>query len=379
MQQCLAPNTYKSLGSNKADHGVDDLILFRVLKSNWLCAAVILGIALSCSQTKTHKVQGSMVQVSTNFKNPGRWGLGDLSCTPPGPGPLFRAKPLEVLMPFKFGFLEGPVWSHETQSLFLSAWNPVAPTGGKGPPTSILEKTGASWKISSPSGLIRSNGLARDTGRGLVAALHDDRAIGRISPVDGRRQLLAAGFRGKPFNAPNDLVIRSDGNLYFTDPDYQNDGRSGQQPVTGVYRISPLGEVFLIDGQRREPNGITLSPDEKTLYVGSAEGVIFSYDLSPEGTVGTARVFARPKTGVDGMSVDCLGQVYAALYEKQELVVYPPGPLENGALEVIEIARVPLGYNITNVAFGGADQRTLYITTEGHLFQLESQVQGAAY
>jgi gluconolactonase len=286
-------------------------------------------------------------------------------------GKLLMGSPEEIPLPAPYEFLEGPVWLKSERSLFLSAWNFNEPTQGKGPPTTILRLSGATWSQLSPKGAIRSNGIALDQTGMLVAALHDDQSIARLIPKDLSKHTVVGSYHGRPFNSPNDLTIRSDGYVYFTDPAYQIDGRPGQKPVTGVYRVSPQGQTFLVDGMRREPNGIALSPDEKTLYVGSAEGIIFSYDVASDGSTGAPKDFAKPGKNIDGMTVDCLGNVYATLHEAQEFVVYSP--------KGQEIERIKVGHKITNLAFVAVDQKTLVITTAGHLFKMPSRVSGAAY
>lgn len=344
-----------------------------------LSRIILLGLYLmgttGCYKIGDQQVQRSAEGDTLRSSPSGRSASGTPNCIP-HPGPLFESEPEEILLPRSFGFLEGPVWIEGDQSLLLSAWNFSDPTDGKGPPTTILQKTGDSWKEWSAQGLIRSNGLATTSDGKIFAALHGDQAIGQISRTDGSYQIIADRFNGKPFNSPNDLVIKKDGTVFFTDPNYQNDNRPGQDSITGVYRVSPQGEVYRVDDKRLQPNGIALSPDEKSLYVGSSDGIIYRYDISHDGSVGEANIFARPHAGIDGMSVDCLGQIYATLHERRELVVYRPAP-DGG--EAKEVARLSVRYNITNVAFGGPDYKTLYITTAGHLYSVPSKIPGSPY
>jgi gluconolactonase len=343
----------------------------------WMVAAgIVAWVNTPRVDASTPKDQGEGVAASNSGKTTkvqlsgNRWASQDLDCSPPQgrllPGPI-----QEISLPKPYEFLEGPAWLKTQHTLVLSAWNFSDPTEGKGPPTTILALSDNVWSERSAKGVLRTNGLAVDQKGALIAALHDDQSIGSLPLNTEQRQTIAKSFQGRPFNSPNDLTIRSDGTIYFTDPSYQNDNRPGQKPVTGVYRVSSQGEVFLVDGSRQQPNGIALSPDEKTLFVGTAEGIIFRYSVAADGSTGGAQTFSHPGKNIDGMTVDCLGNIYASIHEAQEFVVYNP----MGA----EIERVKVGYKITNLAFSDMDQKTLVITTAGHLFKMPSQVSGAAY
>jgi gluconolactonase len=303
---------------------------------------------------------------------PANAATGAASCPETAASPLPPEAPLEELaLPTAFEFLEGPVWIASEQALYLSAWNFSDPTDGRGPPTTILKWSNSAWSTFAPKGALRSNGLAVAPNGHLMAALHDGQEVARVSLADGHRTSVARTFQAKTFNSPNDLAVRKDGTVYFTDPDYQRDGRPGQGQMTGVYRVSPSGQVALVDGARKLPNGIALSPDESTLYVGSAESKIFRYAVASDGSTGAAQVFAETAGGVDGMTVDCRGNVYATIHEAKQVVVHGP----TGAL----LGRRDLPFKVTNVAFGGADSKTLFITTAGHLYYVRALLPGAPY
>jgi gluconolactonase len=171
---------------------------------------------------------------------------------------------------------------------------------------------------------------------------------------------VVAGEYGSPpdrFNSPNDLVRRSDGNIYFTDPSYQNGNDSSPQGGEFAYRIAPNGTVTRLSDTPSRPNGITLSRDEATLYVGGNNGVR-SYGVDASGAVGTTGTpFGGINGGSDGMGRDCAGNLY---FTSGTTVLVRSS---TGA----DLGSIPLGSGInlnqiTNVAFGGSDQKTLFVT-----------------
>ena len=161
--------------------------------------------------------------------------------------------------------------------------------------------------------------------------------------------------------------MRSDGTIYFTDPDWQLGGRDSETDTTGVYRIAPGGEVDQFETGLRNPNGIALSPDERTLYVGSQNDPVMAYALAADGTVGARSEFAGV-SGTDGLAVDCAGNVYITAGQVQ---VFDP---DGEPLGTITAAETP-----ANVAFGGADRRTLYITARRGLYAIQLNVPGYPY
>ncbi|MES2745298.1 MAG: SMP-30/gluconolactonase/LRE family protein [Bdellovibrionota bacterium] len=278
-------------------------------------------------------------------------------------------KPVEVSMPRAKDFLEGPVWIESEQALVFSAWD-FSGDQSNGPMSSILRLQGLNWTIYSNSGVFGTNGIAIDSKGRLLGALHDKQQIAFLS-ADGKREVIASSFEGKTFNSPNDLTVRSDGVVYFVDPDYQKAGRAGQ-PVTGVYGVKTNGEVFLVDKTIPRPNGIILTLDEKTLYVGGEDGAIHRYKLAADGTTTReATDFVRTAAGVDGLGIDCQGNLYFTLPSIQEVHIYSPA----GKL----YTRIKFPLNTTNIAFGGADKKTMFVTTAGRLYKVDMKVPGLPY
>ena len=164
----------------------------------------------------------------------------------------------------------------------------------------------------------RHNGLTRDLQGRLLAAEHDGRRISRLEH-DGSTTVLANQFQGRQLNRPNDVVVKSDGSIYFTDPwTFRRPREQWEQTISGVYRLSPdLGTLTLLVGDFVVPNGLAFSPDETILYVNdSRKGIIRAFDVQDDGTVSlaTQRLFADmrgEREGVpDGMKVDSEGNVY---------------------------------------------------------------------
>jgi gluconolactonase len=233
----------------------------------------------------------------------------------------------------------------------------------------------------------KSNGLFFDAKGRLIAACGANgglRAIVEIKP-DGSTAKLYDKFNGKAFNSPNDLVIDSHGNIYFSDPRYV-----GPEPMEldhqSVYRITPEGKVTRVTKTISKPNGVHLSPDEKRLYVAETNNGSFdvtkepdpdnppkmtmtlnAFVLNPDGTVGKQTQLADfgQKTGTDGMTIDTEGNIYAAVRNEDRfgIVVFSP--------EGKERAYIPTPSLPTNCTFGfGEDAHSLYVTAGGGLYRI---------
>jgi gluconolactonase len=265
-----------------------------------------------------------------------------------------------------FVFVEGPVWSDQLNGLLFSEMDFGAPADN-GPPSTIhlLTADRQHFVFLENGG---SNGLGIDE-KGLWACTHDTQAVSRIDLSSRGRQVVIADTAGKHFNSPNDLVISSSGHVYFTDPDWQLGKRTNETGITGVYWASPQGKVTLVDGTLPKPNGIQLSPDERTLYVGANDGKLYAYTVKG-GNPGARRVFAEVD-GPDGMAIDCAGNLYATSHGAGRIEVCAP----NGK----NLASVPVAPKTTNAAFGGADRKTLFITAGGGVYSMPTQVPGYPY
>ena len=221
----------------------------------------------------------------------------------------------------------------------------------------------------------RANGLTRDLQGRLIACEHDSRRVTRLE-LDGSLTVVAKSFQGRRLNRPNDVVVKSDGCIYFTDP-WTSPLPPEEWDLTfsGVYRITPdLGTMSLLVPDFVLPNGLAFSPDESVLYINDTRRRhIRAFDLMPNGMLArqTDRVFADlsgDEPGVpDGMKVDVQGNVYCG---------------GAGGIWVMDPRGKKLGRIVhgapatTNIAFGGDDWKTLYFTSRNHLGSLKVQVPG---
>jgi gluconolactonase len=272
-------------------------------------------------------------------------------------------------------FLEGPTWVADPGYLLMSDMR--AATGPQRvQPSTMLRYTPGSTTVETAIAESGSNGLAvSPDGQSVVAATHDQRSVSRYQLSDLSRQVVAANFQGAAFNSPNDVTIRSDGVIYFTDPDFQRGRRAdAMRGRTNVFRVSG-GTVSLVDDALREPNGIALSPDGSTLYVGAyGENKIYSYPVRADGSTGTRTLFASI-AGPDGGTIDCAGNVYWASGTDGLVHVFSP----TGAA----LGTVASAAGTTNVAFGGTDRQTLFITSgrtgDSGLYSVHLGVPGYPY
>jgi gluconolactonase len=263
------------------------------------------------------------------------------------------------------GPAEGPLWWHEGRYLLFSDIHnnkrmKYAPGGG----VSLHQE---------PTN--RANGLTRDMQGRLVACEHDGRRVSR-QEADGSITVVANSFQGRQLNRPNDVVVKSDGCIYFTDP-WTSPAAPQQWDLqySGVYRVTPdLGTMSLLTDDFVVPNGLAFSPDESVLYINdSRRGHIRAFELMPSGMLAkqTDRVFADlrgDEPGVpDGMKVDVEGNVYCG--GSGGLWIFDPSGRKLG--------RIAHGASATtNLAFGGDDWKTLYFTSRNHLGAVNVKISG---
>jgi gluconolactonase len=242
----------------------------------------------------------------------------------------------------------------------------------------------AGYNGDDPAGLeLGTNGLVFDDRDRLVMADHGNRQIARLDESDYTRTTLAGRFEGKRLNSPNDLVIHSSGDIYFTDPPYGleglNDSPVKELDFNGVYRLSAAGELTLVTRELSYPNGIVLSPDERTLYVAvsdPANPVWMAYDIGASGDVGGGRVLfdasalvREGRVGVpDGLTVDREGNLFAS-GPGGVLVISPDGR---------HLGTIRTGQATSNVTFGD-DGSSLYITADMNLMRIRLTTGGIGF
>jgi gluconolactonase len=247
--------------------------------------------------------------------------------------------------------VEGPVWIDGSLYVSHIQEGVAAP-----PPARILKITGTTAEeFLLDAG---TNGLAVNAMGNIVGARHTTGDIATLNLGTKAFTPVAGQYMSARFNSPNDLAIRRDGNIYFSDPDFQAPS-SRPQNQTRVYRVSPTGMVSVVDANLSNPNGVTLSLDENTLYVATS-GNTYRYPVMADGSVGSGTMM-NGVPGSDGMVIDCAGNLYLTDGNGHRVVVVTS---TGGAVGTISMG-IPNEANPTNVAFGGADRRRLYITTRG--------------
>ena len=253
-----------------------------------------------------------------------------------------------------YQFTEGPVWNNEAQSLLFSDI-----------PANTIYKMHATGEISpfrKPSQ--NANGLAFDKEGNLLIAEHSGRKISSLSP-EGKYSTIVDNYNGVALNSPNDVIIDSKGAIYFTDPPY---GRPKDATDTlgfnGVYRFFK-GKTQLITDELYRPNGLALSPDERTLYVANSgqPKLFMKYPVSKSGKVGKGEVFYNASSlngegNPDGIKVDQNGNIFAT--GPGGVLVFSP---EAKLLGTIKFPETP-----ANLAFGGSDRKILYVTARTGLY-----------
>lgn len=259
-----------------------------------------------------------------------------------------------------FVFTEGPLWHPDGFYYFVDIRSNVLyrMTPGRAPEV-VREKTGG------------GNGTTFDLQGRLVLCEGDNRRVTRTS-ADGRIEVLVDRFEGKRLNRPNDVVCKSDGSLYFTDPGLRVPLPERELPYAGVYRIAPDGAITMV-ADFEYPNGLAFSPDERLLYVANTRWTQYVHvlELDAGGTMVRRRIFADmssdEKEGVpDGMKVDVEGRVYCT--GPGGTWVFAP---DGTRLGIIRTPEVP-----ANLAFGGPDLRTLFLTARTSVYTLRVKVPG---
>lgn len=250
---------------------------------------------------------------------------------------------------------EGPAWSRQGYLLFsdfetntIHRYDP-----GKGVTVFRRDSNGA-------------NGNTFDRKGNLYTCEYRSRRVTRTSKA-GKIEVLADKFEGKRFNAPNDIVVRRDGHIYFTDPLFTPLDKRDLD-FWGVYHMAPDGKLELVARPKGRPNGIALSPGGSVLYVANSDDKnIRAYNVDKQGKASNKRVLIpQLPSGPDGMKVDAKGNLFIT---GRSISVYSP----TGQM----LGQIPLPQNARNCAFGGKDLKTLYITGQNTLYRVRLETPGA--
>ena len=287
-----------------------------------------------------------------------------------------------------FGFVEGPVWVRNGGYLLFSdipanvinKWNPsdgklsvFLPYSG----FTGTDDTGVGMQFSNGHDtvtLLGSNAVTVDPQGRIVYCAHGDRQVVRLE-ADGRRTVLASQYEGKRLNSPNDLVFKSDGALYFTDPpaglrDMDKDPKK-ELPFNGVYLLKD-GKLQLLAKDMPLPNGLAFTPDEKYLYVNdSIKKTITRFDVLPDDTIANPKVIIdmtadKAPGAPDGMKVDSNGNIYCS----------GPGGYWIMSPEGKHLGTILTSESPVNLAFGDADGKTLYMTAFTGLYRIRLKIPG---
>ncbi len=261
-------------------------------------------------------------------------------------------------------FTEGPTVDHDGNLLFSDGRNNRIMKLTPGGKLSVFRK---------PSG--RTNGMMIDAKGRLVMCQSSGqggkRRVARLER-DGTETVLADKYNSKPFIAPNDLCIDKNGRIYFTDP-YYGPPNEKSQPVSGVYRIDAPGKVIRVVSNLQRPNGILITPDNKTLYV-SDRGTqkLHQYKVKEDGSLAPDGILYNfsPDRGIDGMCIDEKGNIYGAAGQGKTtglFVISPQGKL---------LLHKPMPEFSTNVSFGGKDMRDLFLTATTSVYHMRTVNRG---
>jgi gluconolactonase len=273
---------------------------------------------------------------------------------------------------------EGPVWVKDGKYLLFSDIpnNSVMKWSEKDGLSLFLKPSGYTG-IGPYSREPGSNALILDSEGRLTSCEHGDRRVSVLTKGGGKRTLVD-NYQGKRLNSPNDLVYKSNGDLYFTDPPYglpSPDSPLREMDYCGVFRLSKSGVMTLLTKEMTRPNGLAFSPDEKTLYVANSDpdkAIWMAFPVNADGTLGNGKVFSdvtgmvKDHPGLpDGMKVDSRGNLFAA----------GPGGIHVYAPDGKRLGRIDTGQRTANCNWG-EDGSTLYMTADSYLCRIRTKTKG---
>src|SRR5215510_3111092 len=314
----------------------------------------------------------------------------------PGLDAIVAANTRAELIATGFGLNEGPVWVREGQSGYLLVSglldNVIYKIAADKTVSVFMEKAGYSGTDVNHTGtqtrsgrshvlLIGPSCTSLDSQGRLIWCADNDRAVMRLEK-DGTRTVLSSGSNGKRLSGPNDIVVAKDDAVYLTDNDFGlRDGGSNpdKQLPNGIWRIKDGQSTMVLDATVLGgiPNGITLSPDEKYLYANAGQRMN-RYEVNADGSLGPGMLFTQGPGIGDGMKVDTLGNVYSTSGAGPGIVrITAPSGTLLGYLNLPIVGSEPKRQICaTNVAFGDADGKSLYVTACDHVYRIRMKVAG---
>jgi len=290
---------------------------------------------------------------------------------------IVGAHPVVEKLAGEFGFTEGPVWAQPGFLLFsdlpnnaIMRWHPQEGV------SEFRKPSGCDANNATPGAHIGSNGLTLDSEGRLIICEHGNRRVTRLEK-EGTLTVLADRYEGSRLNSPCDVVMKSDGGTYFSDPPYGLPGRDSdpakELPFSGIYRLFD-GKLELLCDQLSRPNGMAFSPDERLLYVANSdprERIWMRFDVSSAGTLSNGVVFHDARRAVaagvpDGVKVDTEGNVYCA----------GPGGIWIFSVDGTHIGTIEFPELPANCCFGDQNGKMLYVTARTRLYRIRVNVEG---
>ena len=284
-----------------------------------------------------------------------------------------------------FDWSEGPVWIKDRGCLLFNdiPKNTTYKWSGQEGLTVFLRPAGYSLGDNPPGMELGCNGMfVHPLTCQLVLCDHGNRCIAVLNQDNWVKSIVVNRYEGKKLNSPNDIVISSKGHYYFTDPPYGltwPDFPGKELEYSGVYHLDPEGEILLVTNELDRPNGIGLSPDEKTLYVANSgeRKIWLAFDIADDGTAGSSRIF-YDATGFDrygqlgscdGLAVDAAGNIWAT--GPGGVMIFTPDGKHIGSIDT--------GTRVSNCCFGGSEGNELFITADMYLCRVKLNIKGTGY
>jgi gluconolactonase len=305
--------------------------------------------------------------------------------TPTRPDLISPTMPVENLGG-EFMWSEGPVWISQMNALLFTdvPGNKIWKYTERGGISEWMSPAGAVPPVPDHISSAGANGLLQLDAEHILVPDHGNRTLYKMNLETREKTVLADRFDGKRLNSPNDVALHSSGLIFFTDPPYglkgQDDSPEKELAFNGVYALSPDGSMVVVDDSLPRPNGVILSPDERTLYVSnstSANAFYMAYDVSPDGAVSNGRKILDVTADIEGGEVG--NPDGFAMAKDGTLFATGPGGVLILSPTGERLGLIRTGARIANVTFGGTDGRDLYMTSHTFLARVRTKVQGHGY